>query len=223
MRAMSTESDQQPVFEVENTTAVYQSCLQGNMEKQQNDHLARQDSMISVNPTKHLQIKPNDHNNNISIFGSHSVINLAPLKKLNTQSNDVYGSASTRIHQGSQQSTLSNRQQEYLNRSQSQKSVQNSSYSNIKLHNKSILEQQKNHPFESCDIGEELINKPTQRLGRLENAQSLKMYINPNYKDENLARAKSFKLIPMYQSKTYNKLRSILPCIQNIQPSLIAE
>lgn len=64
-----------------------------------------------------------------------------------------------------------------------------------------------------------MLNKPLQKLTKLENAQSLRPYYNPNnnqgYSNSH-SKAKSLKLIPVYQTKEFTKMKSLLPSIQAI-------
>ena len=66
----------------------------------------------------------------------------------------------------------------------------------------------------------ELVNKPKQKFSKLENAQSLRPYHNPNAYGHlkgasGTSGTKSLKLIPMHAGKEYTKLKGLLPAIRS--------
>jgi hypothetical protein len=88
--------------------------------------------------------------------------------------------------------------------------------SQLKLYNKSIIKMGVTKPFESHNIAEELINKPIQSDAKLCFASSLKPYAKPetlNKYQSTRSFTVSTKLVPIFQSKKYNKLKGLLPAI----------
>jgi len=107
----------------------------------------------------------------------------------------------------------------------------------LKQYNKQVMKNISSSPFISHNIASEVLNKPLQKRAQLTNARCMKPYINPNaiyynrkaaedyhsasplkdhknrVRDESLSAQKSTKLIPIYQSKEYNKVRHLLPTI----------
>jgi hypothetical protein len=70
--------------------------------------------------------------------------------------------------------------------------------------------------MKSHSIAEELINKPKESAFKLENASTMRPYVNPNKirgEPGNLSAQKSVRLIPIFKQMKFTKLKGVLPSI----------